>query len=259
MLNEDHKLNNLSEQSVSGASESSNNLDKTTSQNFSTKVPSKSKPKFKLSHQLNGLVPLTVYHQNVRGLRGKANKLLSQLYPTFPHILCLSEHHMNHLELQQTFFDNYKLGVSYCRTLYEKGEVCIIVQESLRYVRTDLEKYCKDKYFEVCAMKIHFNVKSACIIAIYRTVLGNFDLFISKLDTILRKLYTVTTEYIICGDINVDYLVDSDRKSRLEALLKTYNLISVVNLPTRTKNILPQLSTIFLLTFLKWGIFLYVQ
>jgi len=107
MLNEDHKLNNLSEQSVSGTSESSNNF-KTTSQNLSTKVPSKSKPKITLFHQLNGLVPLTVYHQNVRSLRRKANKLLSQLYPTFPHILCLSEHHMNHLELQQMFFDNHK-------------------------------------------------------------------------------------------------------------------------------------------------------
>jgi hypothetical protein len=116
MLYEDHKLNNLSEQSVSGASESSNNLDKTTSQNLSTKVPSKSKPKIKLPHQINGSVPLTVYHQNVRGLRGKANELLSQLhvYLTFPYILCLSEHHMNRLELHQTFFDNFKLGVSYC-------------------------------------------------------------------------------------------------------------------------------------------------
>jgi exonuclease III len=227
MLNEDRKLNSLSEQSVSGASESSNDLDKTTSQNLSTKVPSKSKPKIKLSHQLNVLVPLTVYHQNVRGLRGKANELLSQLHPTFPHILCLSEHRMNHSELQQTYFDNYKLGVSYCRTLYEKGGVsCIFVQESLRCVRIDLEKYCKNKDFEVCVIKIHFNAKSACIIAMYRASSGNFDLFMSKLDTILRKLYTVTTEYIICGDINIDYLVNRDRKSRLEALLKTYNLTS---------------------------------
>ena len=122
---------------------------------------------------------------------------------------------MNHLELQQTFFDNYKLGVSYCRTLYEKEGVCIFVQESLRYVKIYLEKYCKEKEFEVCAVKIHFNVKCACIIAIYRASTGNFDLFISKLDTILRELCTVTTEYIICGDINIDYLVGRDRKIRL--------------------------------------------
>jgi len=48
-------------------------------------------------------------------------------------------------------------------------------------------------------------------------------------------LYTATSEYIVCGDINIDYLVDSDRKSRLEALLKSYNLTSVVNFPTRTQ------------------------
>jgi exonuclease III len=204
--------------------------------NSTNKVPSKPKSKIKLSHQQIGSVPLTVYHQNVRGLRGKANELLSQLCPTFPHILCLSEHHMNHLELQQTFFDNYKLGASYCRTLYEKGGVCIFVEESLKYVKIDLEKYCKDKEFEVCAIKFHFNTKSACIITIYRAPSGEFDLFISKLDTFLRKMYTVTTEYIICGDINIDYLVDSDRKSRLEALLKTYNLTSVVIFPTRTQN-----------------------
>jgi hypothetical protein len=68
---------------------------------------------------------------------------------------------MNYLEFQQTFFDNYKLGVSYCRTLYEKGSVSIFVPESLGYARIDLEKYYKDKDFEVCAIKIHFNTKSA--------------------------------------------------------------------------------------------------
>jgi hypothetical protein len=154
---------------------------------------------------------------------------------------------MNHLELQQTFIDNYKLGVSYCRTLYEEGGVCIFVQESLRLVKINLEKYCKDKHFEVCAIKIHFNMKSACIISMYRAPTGNFDLFISKLDTILRKLYTVTIEYIIFGDIIIDYLVDSDRKSRLEALLKTYNLTSVVNFPTHThKHSATDINNIFI-------------
>ena len=113
--------------------------------------------------------------------------------------------------------------------------MCIFEQESLRYVKIDPQKYCKDKDFEVCAINIHFNAKNACIIAIYRAPTGNFDLFISKLDTIVRKLYTVTTEYIICGDINITYLVGSDTKSRLEALLKTYNLTSVVNFPACTQ------------------------
>jgi hypothetical protein len=75
-------------------------------------------------------------------------------------------------------------------------------------------------------------MKSVCIIAIHRAPSGNFDLFLYKLDVVLRNLCTATLEYIVCGNINIDYLIDSDRKSRLDALLKTYNLTSVVNFPT---------------------------
>ena len=107
---------------------------------MTTKVQSKAnQSNIKLSYQLNGSVPLTVYHQNVRGLRGIVNESLSQLYLTFSHILCLSEHHMNNLELEQTFLDSYKLGASYCRILYEKRGVRIFVQGSLRYDSIDLE------------------------------------------------------------------------------------------------------------------------
>lgn len=202
-----------------------------------TKVPIKHKSKTKLSRQKTKPIPLTIYHQNIRGLRGKTNALLCQLYPTPPHILCLSEHHMNPSELQQTFLGNYKLGASYCRTSYEKGGICIYVQESLSFVKIDLEKYCKDKDLEICAIKISFNSKSAHILAIYRAPSGNFELFISKLDSILKKLHTATTECIICGDINVNFLAHSDRKSRLESLLTTYNLTNVVNFPTRTQKL----------------------
>ena len=154
---------------------------------------------------------------------------------------------MKHLELQRLHFDNYKLGGSYCRTMYEIGGVCIYVQENLNYVRLDLEKYCQDKNFEVCAIKINLDTKSVCIVTIYRAPTGNFDLFLSKLDVVLRNLYTGTLEYIVCGDTDIDYLIDSDRKSRLDALLKTYNLTSVVNFPTRIqKNSATAIDNIFI-------------
>jgi exonuclease III len=193
----------------------------------------KTKIQNKPFYQSKGSVPLTVYHQNVRGLGGKVNELLSQSYPTYPHVLCLSEHHKNYLEFQRTSLDCYSLGADYCRTSYTKGGVCILEQDKLRFVNIDLAKFCKDKDFEVCAIKIYLETKKICIIAIYRAPSGNFDIFISNLDSILKKLFTVTVDFIICGDININFLVDSDRKSQLEALLKTYNLTSVVNFPTR--------------------------
>jgi hypothetical protein len=35
---------------------------------------------------------LSIFHQNVRGLRDKNNELLGSLLPELPHILCLTEH-----------------------------------------------------------------------------------------------------------------------------------------------------------------------
>jgi len=119
MPNKEYKSNNVSEQSASGEKTNRKDLDKDTLKNSCTKLPLNPKSKFKLSHAQSSLLPLTVFHQNIRGLRGKTNVLISQLYPTFPHMLCISEHHMNHLELQQTFLDNYKIGASYCRNSFE--------------------------------------------------------------------------------------------------------------------------------------------
>jgi exonuclease III len=48
----------------------------------------------------------------------------------------------------------------------------------------------------------------------------NFDFFINKLDTILKKLFKANIEFIICGDININCLIESGRKHQLEALLK---------------------------------------
>jgi exonuclease III len=138
---------------------------------------------------------------------------------------------MNYLELHQICLDNYTLVASYCRTFYGKGGVCIFMHKNLRHTSTDLTKYCKD--FEAYAIKTHLNSMKVCIIALYRAPSGNFDTFITKLEGVLKKLFVVTLDFIICGDLNINYIVNSNRKSQIETLLKTNNLTNVVNFPTR--------------------------
>ena len=41
---------------------------------------------------------------------------------------------------------------------------------------------------------------------------------------------------IICGDINTNYLNESANKSKLDNLLLSYNLTSLINFPTRVQN-----------------------
>jgi hypothetical protein len=43
---------------------------------------------------------LKIFHQNIRGVRNKHNELVCHLFHDCPHILCLSEHHLNEAELQ---------------------------------------------------------------------------------------------------------------------------------------------------------------
>jgi hypothetical protein len=65
----------------------------------------------------------------------------------------------------------------------------------------------------------------------------NFDCFIQNLDSILQILYNSSLNIIICGDINIDYLVGSERKNQLHNLLLSYNLTSIITFPTRLQNV----------------------
>jgi len=49
-------------------------------------------------------------------------------------------------------------------------------------------------------------------------------------------LYTPKLNLITCGDINVNYLNDNDKKNELHAPLNSYNLFSMVKFRTRICN-----------------------
>jgi hypothetical protein len=53
---------------------------------------------------------------------------------------------------------------------------------------------------------------------------------------LLNVLHSPKVEFVICGDINVNYLIDSNRKLNVDSLLSSYNLSSTVNFPTRVQS-----------------------
>jgi exonuclease III len=96
--------------------------------------------------------------------------------------------------------------------------------------------YCEEKDVEACVIKLSSTSIMMIILAIYRSPTGNFSNFLQKFDIILNKLYNNKVEFIICGDVNINYLENSDRRQQLDALLNTYNLIGTVSFPTRIVN-----------------------
>jgi hypothetical protein len=106
----------------------------------------------------------------------------------------------------------------------------------LQYTNTDLSKYCKEKGFEICAVKLIINSLNILIITIYRAPSGNFNYFLQQLDNTLHSLSTSTSHIIICGDLNINYLIEHPQKRQLDNLLLLYNLKTIVNFPTRSSN-----------------------
>jgi hypothetical protein len=73
--------------------------------------------------------------------------------------------------------------------------------------------------------------------AVYRAPTGNFNLFLNRLDDSLKSIYRANLNLILCGDINIDFLTENDRKRQLDSVLQTYNLTAIVNFHTRSQGI----------------------
>jgi len=57
-------------------------------------------------------------------------------------------------------------------------------------------------------VQVNTNSSHLIIVCTYRSTSGNFDKFVALLDCTLKHLYRPRTKFLICGDINVNYLIE---------------------------------------------------
>jgi len=147
-----------------------------------------------------------------------------------------TEHHLHDHEINNTCNIYYKLGAKYCRKGCKYGGVSVFVHETLLFSTVELNEFCKDQDLEVCAVKLHISSFVLCILCIYKPPTRNFSYFLSSLESILNQLYTNSINIIICGDININYLANTNYKFQLDSLLASYDLYSTVDFPARINN-----------------------
>jgi exonuclease III len=100
----------------------------------------------------------------------------------------------------------FQFGSKFCRHNLKNGGVCIYVRKDFDFFSISLDKYCKEKDIEVCAVRLQIPPIQLIILAIYSSPLGNFTTFLKNLDSILSTWYSNKTEFVICGDVNINYL-----------------------------------------------------
>ncbi|PNF23822.1 hypothetical protein B7P43_G15913 [Cryptotermes secundus] len=136
-------------------------------------------------------------------------------------------------DLLHLTLEGYLLGSSFCRRNLQRGGVCIFIKKDKCFNKIDISCHCTEKDLEICAVQLGTKSSNLIILGLYRSPSGDFNQFLKGLDAALKYLYNPKSEFLICGDINIDYLSDSNRKKQLNSLLKTYNLVHTVNFATR--------------------------
>jgi hypothetical protein len=94
-----------------------------------------------------------------------------------------------------------------------------IYTQLYKIFHSNVDKYCLDFDIELCAVKIQNESSYFYMLSVYRAHSGNFSNFMLKMDGVLKSLYTPKTEFITCGDFNVDYLTDNYKKNQLNSLI----------------------------------------
>jgi exonuclease III len=119
----------------------------------------------------------------------------------------MEEQDLLHLTLQ-----GYILGSSFCRKDLQKGGVCIFVRKDLNAIKIDNSHNCTEKDLEICAVELETETSKLIILSLYRAPTGDFNWFIKNLDDTLKYLYKPKAEFLMCGDINTNYLIESNQK-----------------------------------------------
>jgi hypothetical protein len=112
----------------------------------------------------------------------------------------------------------------------------MFVHDTLLFSTVELDTFCRDQDIKVCAVQLHFSSIILYILCVYRPPTGNVSYLLSSLESILNQIYSNSINIIICGDINTIYLDNTNNKLQLDSLKASYDLYSIVDLPTRISN-----------------------
>jgi hypothetical protein len=90
----------------------------------------------------------------------------------------------------------------------QKRGACSFVHKDLYFTKINISHNCREKYLEICAIKLEIKSYKLITLNLQRTPTGDFNQSIKNVDGALKYPYKPKVEFLICGDINTGYLTE---------------------------------------------------
>jgi hypothetical protein len=180
---------------------------------------------------------------NVQCLRTKIDSVEVFVDDEKLDILCVAEHWLENDELPcYKVMGNLVLADGFCRNQAKNGGTAIYVNKCLNFKIVDLKKFCVEKTFEVVAIRL--TDCDIVIASVYRSPLNAlFKEFCDALEKCLVHLSSLCSNVIMCGDFNVNVIVESNEEKSFKYLVKQCGFFITNTIPTRGETCIDNILT----------------
>lgn len=174
-------------------------------------------------------IKLNLIHQNIQSFSSKILdiELLIEKYNL--DLLCFTE---SWLKAEKMCFNinNFVVASFFNRNSCEGGGSIILIKNNLKYKeRKDIVKLSVERVCEISCAEMDTYI----ILCIYRPPASVLSSFIDIMEDVLSKIYDLNKRVFVCGDFNIDTLIDSSETQKLISLFNSFNLNNIFQEPTR--------------------------
>lgn len=178
----------------------------------------------------------TVMHLNIRSIGNKLDELEVLLEERNVSVACITESWCRSDNVDCVSVPGYVVMASFNRTTMTHGGCLILVKKGLQAACLDaLDQVAVEAAFECSGIVISLGGVRTVIICVYRSQIGDFQQFFLGLEESLA--YVVSNlkfeRIILCGDLNIDNLSQSNKRSTLYDITASFSIFSVFHEATR--------------------------
>lgn len=184
--------------------------------------------------------PLRILHINIQCLRNKIYEVNMLLKENKFNLVCFNEHWLKPCEMALLHINGFSAISSFCRTTHIHGGVSIFADNRLNCtpLSIDIDNLCEEINCEISGL-LYQNTQ---IITLYRSPLGNFNIFIEKVSILLDSL-NIENPIIITGDFNVKFNTNNPDALQLVNLFESYGLKQTIKDNTRLNSCIDNIFT----------------